>query len=60
MTRKYLDMDPQFLRLLAVAILKDVLRALSTSGFQRVLVGLGRRAKIFLGTGEMRVGDHVW
>ena len=36
MTRKYLDMDPQFLRLLAVAILKDVRRALSTSGFQRV------------------------
>ena len=36
MTRKYLDMDPRFLRLLADAILKDVLRALSTSGFQRV------------------------
>ena len=38
MTRKYLDMDPQFLRLLAVAILKDVRRALSTSGFQRVSI----------------------
>ena len=56
MTRKYLDMDPRFLRLLAVAILKDVLRALSTSGFQRVL--LARALQISLG-GDFPVNHQM-